>query len=342
MPTLGHIPLNSPFLQAALSGYSDRPMRLLARRHGAAYTVHEVLIDRFIRELRSSRGERLRVTDDEHPAGGQLMGSLPDDFPPAAIRLVAAGFDVIDINFGCPVKSAIGGCRGGYHLGQPAQAIEIIRRVRDAVPPHIPVTVKMRRGIDDTTASRDRFFEILAGAYHNGVAAVTVHGRTVEQKYVGPSRWEFLKDVKQFAGGRTVIGSGDLFSAEDCLRMLRDTGVDAVSIARGAIGNPWIFRDCLALERGEPLPPPPDVHEQRAVIEEHAALIQQHQGDRGFSTLRKFAIKYARLHPDHAEVRNAFGRGRTPEEFRAILDRWYTANQPGIAPQVDEVSTAAV
>src|SRR5690606_1833266 len=121
------------------------------------------------------------------------------------------------------------------HLGQPEVALQIIGRVRDAVPAQVPVTVKMRRGIDDSEESRERFFQILDGAFARGVAAVTVHGRTVKQKYVGPSNWDFLRDVKAHAGQRTVIGSGDLFTAEACLEMLEYTGVDGVSVARGAI-----------------------------------------------------------------------------------------------------------
>ena len=107
----------------------------------------------------------------------------------------------------------------------------------------------MRRGLDDSQESRDNFFQIFDGAYERGAAAITVHGRTVEQRYVGPSRWEFLREVKQHAGTRTVLGSGDLFTAEDCLAMMRETGVDGVTAARGAIGNPWIFSQTHAAAR---------------------------------------------------------------------------------------------
>ena len=249
----GPVQIDSPVLQAALSGYSDWPMRVVARRLGAPYTIAEVMIDRFVLDLKNSRirQKHLRVTDEEHPVGGQLMGSIPDRFPSAAMRLVEAGFDVIDINFGCPVKSAAGSCRGGFHLGQPQVALEIVARVRCAVPDTVPVTVKMRRGIDDSAESEDRFFEILDGAFEQGAAAVTVHGRTVHQKYNGPSSWDFLRRVKRHAGSRTVIGSGDLFTPQSCLDMLSYTGVDGVSVARGAIGNPWIFQQTHSLAQGK-------------------------------------------------------------------------------------------
>ena len=192
--SIGSLRLNSPLVQAALSGYSDRAMRVLARRHGAAYVLGEVLLDKFVIEAaRSPRNSaRLSVADEEHPVGGQLMGANPDDFAPAAVKLVEAGFDCVDINFGCPVKKVLGRCRGGYLLGQPTTALEIVARVRDAIGPAIPVTLKMRRGLDDSPESADRFWEIFDGAFERGVAAITVHGRTVQQKYVGPSSWSFL------------------------------------------------------------------------------------------------------------------------------------------------------
>src|SRR5207249_2439656 len=144
--------LDFPVVQAALSGYSDMPMRLVARRLGAPYTLCEVMLDQFLVQLKPRRRNRhfLQVADEEHPTGGQLMGADPTDFAPAALRLVESGFDVIDINFGCPVKKVLGRCRGGFHLSQPAIALEIVSRVREAVPAEIPVTVKMRRGIDDS------------------------------------------------------------------------------------------------------------------------------------------------------------------------------------------------
>ena len=168
--SIGSIQLDFPVVQAALSGYSDWAMRVIARRLGASYTLCEVMLDQFVNQV--SRGRRadryLRVSDEEHPVGGQLMGANPEDFGPAAARLVAAGFDVIDINFGCPVKKVLGRCRGGYLLGQVETALEIVARVRDAVPERVPVTVKMRRGLDDTAESRDKFFQIFDGAFQRG------------------------------------------------------------------------------------------------------------------------------------------------------------------------------
>jgi tRNA-dihydrouridine synthase B len=341
---IGALRLDFPVVQAALSGYSDMPMRLIARRLGAPYTLCEVMLDRFVVSLKPRRRNRhfLQVADEEHPTGGQLMGADPTEFGPAALRLVENGFDVIDINFGCPVKKVLGRCRGGYHLSQPDVALEIIRRVRDVVPVQIPVTVKMRRGLDDSSESREKFFTIFDGAYELGVAAITVHGRTVKQRYDGPSRWEFLRELKRHAGDRVVLGSGDLFDAAACLEMICYTGVDGVTVARGAIGNPWIFGQCRALAAGRPLPDPPTLHEQREVITEHYRLAEQVYGaDRCLPDMRKFAIKYSRLHPRHTEVRADFCAVKVPGAWRDVLEQWYAVDGPGIHPPVEEPNPLA-
>ncbi|MFP6658838.1 MAG: tRNA-dihydrouridine synthase [Pirellulales bacterium] len=333
--TLGDLAIDFPVVQAALSGYSDWPMRVIARRLGAAYTLCEVMLDKFVVDVtRGSKAKRyLKVSNEEHPVGGQLMGAIPENFGTAAAKLAEAGFDVIDINFGCPVKKVLGKCRGGFHLSQPDTALEIVRRVRDTVPVGIPVTVKMRRGIDDTNESRDKFFAILDGAFEIGVAAVTVHGRSVVQRYNGASNWDFLREVKTHLGHRTMLGSGDLFSARMCIDMMQKTGVDGVTVARGAIGNPWVFSQARALARGEPLPAPPGLFEQRDVIREHFALAGEHYGDqRCCALMRKFGIKYSRRHPDGIAVRNAFVQVRQPEDWQAVLHDWYAEDRPGIHP----------
>lgn len=322
---LGNCEIEFPIVQAALSGYSDWPMRVVARRLGAPYTIAEVLIDRFVLELKQRHRTRghLMVSDDEHPVGGQLMGSDPQQFPAAAQKLVEAGFDVIDINFGCPVRTAMGGCRGGYHLSQPQTALEIVSRVRESVPDHLPVTVKMRRGIDDSEESRANFFRILDGAFQLGVAAITVHGRTVQQKYIGASSWDFLREVKEHAGTGTIIGSGDVFTAQSCLDMMAYTGVDGVSVARGAIGNPWFFRQARELAAGAQ-PFQPDVPEQRRVLEMQRDLCAEIYDDRKvLSTMRKFGIKFAPLHPQYEQVRNAFAAGRTMQAWQRVIDELY-------------------
>ncbi len=331
--TIGNVSIGFPIVQAALSGYSDLPMRVIARRLGADYTICEVMLDQFLLALSQRRKTKhfLDIHPSEHPLGGQLMGAEPEQFSRGALKLVQSGFDVIDVNFGCPVKKVLGRCRGGFHLSQPAVAIEILRRTRDVVPDQIPVTVKMRRGIDDTAESRDHFFQILDGAIDAGLAAATVHGRTVAQRYVGPSRWEFLREVKAHVGASIkILGSGDLFAAADCFRMLQQTGIDGVTVARGAIGNPWIFQQARALAAGMPLPGPPSLQEQATLMRDHFALCEQtYSTSRAPLLMRKFCIKYSQSHPNHQQVRLAMARIQTREEFEAVLAEHYGEDGPG-------------
>ena len=335
---IGPVAIGFPCVGAALSGYSDMPMRVVARRHGASYTLCEVMLDQFLVNLSDRKKTRhfLAIADEEHPVAGQLMGAEPEQFAAGAGRLAEAGFDVIDINFGCPVKKVLGRCRGGFHLSQPETALEIVRRTRDTVPADIPVTLKMRRGIDDSQQSRDNFFEILDGAIAAGLAGVTVHGRTVVQRYIGPSRWEFLSEVTRHVAGRiTVLGSGDLFTAADCWRMIDETGVDGVTVARGSIGNPWIFQQAIALGRGEPLPPPPTLPQQADVMREHYRMVEELYGvQRASLLMRKFGIKYSASHPRHEEVRHRFVRLKSREEFEQVLIHEYQSG-PGQYPPIE-------
>jgi nifR3 family TIM-barrel protein len=322
---IDNVAIDFPVVQAALSGYSDWPMRVIARRLGAAYTMGEVLLDKFIVQVsQGSKARRyIRTTNEEHPVGAQLMGAEPGDFPPAALKLAEAGFDVIDLNFGCPVKKVLGRCRGGFLLSTPSAALEIVGRVRDVLPPHIPLTVKMRRGLDDSQESRDNFFAIFDGAFRLGVAAITVHGRTVRQRYDGPSNWDFVREVKQHAGPRIVLGSGDLFTAEDCLNMLVQTGVDGVTAARGAIGNPWIFRQARALAAGMPAEHP-SLAEQREIMLEHYRLAEATYGyNRTCAHMRKFGILGSRMHPQAKAVRADFVAVKTRDQWHEVVEKWY-------------------
>lgn len=324
MLKIGALEFEVPFVQAALSGYSDLPMRRLARRFGAPYALNEVMLDRLVLQPGKKRREMLYVAPDDHPVGGQLMGADPEVFGPAAFELASAGYDVIDINFGCPVRKVLGRCRGGFLLSQPDVALRIVRGVYDAVGKNRPVTVKMRRGMDEGAEAERSFFRILDGALEIGVAAVTVHGRTVRQRYVGPSEWSFLARVKRHVGDRVILGSGDLFGAEDCVRMIRETGVDGVTIARGCIGNPWVFGDCRALWAGRELPPPPSIAEQREAIEGHWADCVAVYGEATAGrVMRKFGIKYAEWHPLSRKVRDAFIAVKTSGDFKWALEQWY-------------------
>ena len=325
----GNFDIRFPVIQAALSGYSDAPMRRIARRFGAEFTLCEVLLDQFVVAV-SKRKSRLYFADsDDHPTGAQLMGSEPTQFVAAAKRLVNEGFDLIDLNFACPVKKVLGRGRGGFLMSEPKTALEIVERVREGTPDSVPLTLKLRKGFDDSPLSEQRFFEILDGAVALGVCGVTVHGRTVRQRYEGLSDWDFIRHVKEYLVRRnrsdvTVIGSGDLFTAEICMARLRDSGVDGLALARGVIGNPWLFRDVKALWRGQPVPPPPTLEEQREAMAEHLRQSVELYGEkRASTTMRAFGVKYALLHPQTDAVRQAFVRVKNIADWNAVFEKYY-------------------
>lgn len=328
---IGSLLIEHPFVQAALSGYSDLAMRRIARRHGAAYCVNEVVLDKSVLHDGPWQRRLLTVEPDDHPVGAQLMGGDPATFGPAANRMVEAGYDVIDINFGCPAPNAKKRCRGGFLLSDPKTATEIVERVLDGVGGRCPVTLKMRRGVDESAVSETNFFSIFDAAFNLGVDAITVHGRSVEQRYRGPSDWGFLTRVKRHAGDQTILGSGDLFSAEDCIRMMAHTGVDGVTIARGALGNPWIFNQCKALTKAVDSDSPavitaPTLAEQLATIRLHfEETAKLHGQEKASKLMQKFGINYASHHPKRKRVREAFSRVRTSQQFFDVLEKWYEA-----------------
>ncbi|MHC4814438.1 MAG: tRNA dihydrouridine synthase [Planctomycetota bacterium] len=323
MLRLGDIAIDMPAVQAALSGYSDLPMRRVARGLGAEFCFNEVVLDKTVLTKGKGRRRALFVAADDHPLGGQLMGAVSETFGEAANHMVEAGYDLVDVNFGCPVNKALGRCRGGFHLGQPTVALDIVRRVVDACAGRVPVTVKMRRGLDESAASERHFFEILDGAFGLGIAAVTVHGRTVQQKYVGASDWRFLARVKAHLGEHTMLGSGDLFRADDVKAMMETTGVNGVTLARGCIGNPWIFQQTRELLAGR-RPVQPTVGQQREAIASHwRHAVEVYGEDLAVRRTRTHAIKYARLHPEPVRVRDAFVAVKRPLELQAVLNDWY-------------------
>ena len=328
---IGSIELRVPVMQAALSGYSDAPMRKIARKFGCEFALCEVMLDQFVVAVSKRKSRLYFAESDEHPIGAQLMGSEPTQFVRAARRLVDEGFDLIDLNFACPVKKVLGRHRGGYLMRDPKSALDIVSAVRQNIPDTVPLTLKLRKGFDDSPESRKCFFEILDGAVERGICAVTVHGRTVRQRYEGESDWGFISEVKQHLVAKNrptiaVIGSGDLFTAEICVRRLAESGVNGIALARGVIGNPWLFREVTALWSGQPKPEPPSLEEQREVLAEHFRLSAALYGERRAATMmRAFGVKYSLLHPCCEQVRQDFVRVKIAEDWERILDQWYRA-----------------
>lgn len=233
-------------------------------------------------------------------------------------------FEVIDVNLACPVKKIKAKSRGGHWLTDPKGAIKLLEAVREAVPEHVPCSVKLRRSFDDTPEMAANFERIFEAAYAIGYAWTTVHARTVVQKYIGPSRWTFLRDLCQRHPEKVVFGSGDVWAVEDIFRMIGYTGVSAVSVARGCIGNPWIFRQARQMLRGE-APTAPSIIEQREVLQTHFELAVAVQGQHVASrTMRKFGIRFAAHHPEAETVRKRFIATENMDDWKAVLEEHYT------------------
>lgn len=317
---LGAVAIATPAVQAALSGYSDLAMRTVAREHGAPYALNEVVLDEHV--LRKGKLQRriLSVPEHDHPVGGQLMGSEPGSFGRAARELVRAGYDIVDVNFGCPVAKVLGRRRGGWLLQDPDQALAIVDAVVQAVAGDAPVTVKMRRGSDDSPAAEARFWTILEGAIARGITAATVHPRTVQQKYVGRSRWPFLAQVKGHVGAFPILGSGDLFSPFDVVAMLRETGVDGVTVARGCIGNPFVFTQIADLLAGRAALRPTSAAQRQALLRHWQLAVPLYGGERqALPHVRMHAIKYGQYHRDPLFARDRLVTMRGPEDLPRLV-----------------------
>lgn len=364
----GQIEIDAPFYQAGLAGYSDAAMRLVARRHGCPYCITEAMLDQFL--IAGGKGLKAAEIPNfpgggDHPICGQLMGSHPDDIAAGAKILVELGYDVVDVNLACPVKKIKKKCRGGHLLSVPDEAIEILEAVKAAVPSGFPLTTKLRRAYDDTPGMKDGFFRVFEAALRLEYAGATVHCRTVQQKYVGPGKWAALREIadrvavhrgKGAEGPRGKVqiiasgqaphptpkplspsapfvlgGSGDIWTAADIFRMIDQTGVDWVSVARGCIGNPWIFTQARAI-MADRQPQPPTVYQQRDVLLDHFDLSVRLHGEAPASRMmRKFGIKFSRHHPQAAAIKSAFIKVKNTDDWRAVLSEYYSHDGPGVA-----------
>lgn len=236
-----------------------------------------------------------------------------------------SSFATIDVNLACPVKKVDRKSRGGHWLSQPEGALAILRAVREALPREVPCTVKLRRGYDDTPEMAKNLEVIFNGAYELGYAFATVHARTVEQKYLGPSRWTFLRDLASRHKDKVIFGSGDIWQASDIFTMMAYTGVAGVSVARGCIGNPWIFRQARQMLAGAVVTSP-TLGEQRAVLMEHFTLSVRLNGEALAGRLmRKFGIKFAQHHPDPESVKRRMCAVASTKDWLATLDELYPA-----------------
>jgi tRNA-dihydrouridine synthase B len=322
MLEIGNIKLGAPVFQAAISGYSDRAMRELARRYGAELTFSGLMLDKSVSHRKMWRRGEFVMNEDEHPIGGQLLGSDPGQMSQAAAILQDKGYDLIDLNFACPAPKVLARGRGGYLLNHPERAIEIFRRVREAI--RLPLMLKLRSGYVQEDTEREHFWRICEAAAGEGIDAVIVHGRSVEQRYRGEANWQVVSEVKQRYPEMTVIGSGDLFTGQDVMHRLGSSGLDGVVIARGAIGNPWIFEEVGYLWRGEGQWQEPSLAEQGKVILGHLEkVLELYPARKAIPYFRKFCVRYCRRHPQRKATVIKLMAAKTVEELRsAIGESW--------------------
>jgi len=258
-----------------MAGCTDLAYRRIARRFGCELAFCEMVKDRPVVEWNERTREMLATAEWDHPLGMQLLGRDPNLLAEAAKRLEGLGCDVIDLNLGCPVNKVVKDQCGSALLREPDQVARIFEKLVPAVK--IPVTMKMRTGFDE--GDDDRFLQVAQIADQSGVAAITAHGRTQKQLYRGFSNHEAIRKVKESVS-IPVIGNGDIRSGADAVRMIEATGCDGVMLARGALGNPWIYREVQAALTGGEIPAGPTIAERAAVLADHFTYLRELYGDR--------------------------------------------------------------
>ena len=301
-----------------MAGYSDYAMRCIARENGAEYTVSEMVSAKALCYHDKKTPLLARVRAEEMPMAVQIFGADPGAMAEGA-AMVAEGMaggvmpSAIDINMGCPVPKIVGNGEGSALMTKPALVREIVAAVCRAV--RIPVTVKIRSGFDDTHKNA---VEIAALAEEAGAAAVTVHARTRKQYYAGKADLSVIADVKR-ALTVPVVGNGDILSADDAVRMKEVTGCDGLMVARGAIGNPALFREIICRFDGAPYTPP--TREEK--IETAMKQLRLSIADKGeyiaVRECRKQLLHYISRLRGAAEIRARIALAETPEEVEAAL-----------------------
>ena len=319
---IGSLELSMPFIQAALAGYTDYPMRHLARRFGCPLTFTGVMLDRIALHPKAMRQLKFLPHDGEGSVVAQILGDDPDTLAQAAAVFERVGYTMVDLNFACPVPKVMRRLRGGYLMQKPDIIRQAVRRTRDAVA--CPVLMKIRIGFDHSRAAEEDFWTICDIAAAEGVEMLAIHGRTVDQKYRGKADWSRIAAVKRRFPRLKVFGSGDIFSADVALERLTQTGVDGVIVARGAVGNPWIFAELLARTQGQFAWQAPTLAEQAQVMLEHFEMICEGRKDnRAVPYFRKFVVGYTKRHPERKKTMLALLAAQTRRQLIETLTAAY-------------------
>lgn len=326
MLRFGNIELKYGLFLAPLAGYTDMAMRTVSRAFGAEMTVSEMVSARALCYGDKKTPALARILPEEMPAAVQIFGSEPD-FMAEGARIVARGMAggvapaAIDINMGCPVKKIVSAGDGSALMKDPALVYDIVKAVVSAVS--LPVTVKIRAGWD---AAHRNAVEVALAAEEAGASLVAVHGRTKTQMYSGTAALDIIANVKD-ALRIPVVGNGDILSGADVLRMKRETGCDGVMVGRGAVGNPFLFREIRALLDGvEYTPPTPRERMETALYQLRLAIEEKGEREAVLSSRKQFA-DYAAGVRGAAALRAEVHRAETYAALSALAEDFLRENE---------------
>lgn len=302
---------------APMAGVTDLAFRLIAREFGADLVVSEMISAQALVYGNKRTFQMLATEQAERPVAIQLFGHKPDVMAEAAqIVIDYCQPEMIDLNFGCPTPKVVKNGDGAALLREPELLEEIVAAVVKASS--VAVTAKIRLGWDKNSINCIEVAQRAAGA---GAHWITVHARTRDQFYAGKADWAWIKRIVEVCPV-PVVGNGDVFSAQDALRMLEETGCTHIAVGRGAQGNPWIFQEIQAALRGEPIPPRPSVAQRIQVAWRHLELKAEYDGVRqAVREMRPHLAWYLKGIPYSAEVRRELNTAETMEEVRELLTR---------------------
>ena len=309
---IGTLQLANPVILAPMAGITDLPYRLIMKRFGAALVFTEMVSANGLHYSGTETSELLRTAAAERPLGVQLFGDDPQRLAEAARRVEEVA-DLIDLNCGCPVRKVVGSGAGSALLREPVKIARIVAAVRRATVR--PLTIKLRSGWD---AANRTYLEVARLAVAEGVDAVTLHPRTRTQMFGGRADWGEIAALKA-VNPVPVIASGDLFTAADAVAVLAETRCDALMVARGGYGNPWLLRQILARLQGLP-EQQPTAAERLATAREHLALFLDTYGPaRTLAHMRKHLCWYTNGLPNAAIFRQNINRTRPVAELFQLL-----------------------
>ncbi len=316
MIKLGKLSLKTPVFQSPMADCTDIAFRLIAREFGLELAFTEMISAEALVRKNNRTLPLLRRIRKDRPLGAQLVGHNPVSMGKAAAMIEAMGFEILDLNFGCPVRKVTGPGAGSALLQRPDLAAKIFENVMTHVK-KIPVTVKMRTGFTDPSGKEALSIALLA--QEHSLSAVTLHGRTRAQGYTGKANWGVIGLVKK-ALKIPVFGNGDIFIPEDAKRMMEMTGCDGVAIGRGGLGNPWLYdgiRSCLAGRT----PSQPSFEEKKRVALEHIKLEIQYEGEKmGVLRSRKIAAWYFKGCPNVTHLREKVNRAGSLKEMHGLIE----------------------